>query len=68
MWKKIGEECRWKHPRAPSIKHLWKDKATDAGLEFLRDTRMRYLVTARRLSREEEGEGEENEEDGPGPP
>ena len=68
MWRKIGKACGWKHPKAPSAKHLWKDEATGAVLEFLRDTRVGCLVIVRRLPREEEREGEENEEDGPGPP
>lgn len=38
MWKGIGKAYGWKHPKAPSVKHLWKDRATDAVLEFLRDT------------------------------
>ena len=70
MWAKIGKvpACGWRHPKSPSAKHLWKDKATEAVLEFLKGTRVGCLVTVRRLPREEEGEGKENEEDGPGPP
>lgn len=70
MWAKIGKAlaCGWKHPKAPSAKHLWKDKATDAVLEFLKVTRVECLVTVGRLPRGEEGEGKENEGDGPGPP
>ena len=33
MWKKTGKACRWRHQKAPSAKHLWRDKATDAVLE-----------------------------------
>ena len=47
---------------------MWKDRATDKVLEFLRDIRVGCSATARRLPREEEGEGDENEEAGPGPP
>ena len=73
MWKTIGKACGWKHPKAPSVKHLWKDKykATEAVLDFLRDTGVGYMLNLRRLSGEEGGEGGEgeiNEEDGPGPP
>ena len=63
--------CRWKHPKAPSIRHLWKGKATEAVLDFLRDTRVGCMVNSRRPPRREggeEGEGKINEEDGLGPP
>ena len=78
MWKAIGRACGWKHPKTPSVRRLCKDKATEAVLDFLRDTRVGCMVNVRRLLREErggvedEGEGEGadegNEEDGPGPP
>ena len=48
-----GKECEWKHPRPPSVKHLWKDKATEA---VLRDT-VDYIVNVRKRSREEAEEG-----------
>ena len=69
MWAKIGKvpACGWRHPKSPSAKHLWRDKATEAVLESLKGTRVGCLVTVRRLPREE-GKGEENEEDGPSPP
>ena len=65
--RKIGKACGWKHPKTPLVKHLRKDKATDVVLEFL-DTRVGCSATLRRLPKEKEGRGEENEEDGPGPP
>ena len=65
MWKAIGKACGWKHPKAPSARHLWKDKATEAVLDFLRDTRVGCMVNVRRLPREERGGVEE---DGPGLP
>ena len=70
MWGAIGKACGWKHPKAPSVRHLWKDKSTEAGLDFRRDARVGCMVNVRRLPREggEEGEGETSEEDGPGPP
>ena len=52
----IGKACGWNHPRAPSVKHLWKDKATEAVLDSLRDT-AGCMVNVRRLPREEGGEG-----------
>ena len=66
MSGEIGKACGREHPKAPSAKHLWKDKTTGAELEFLRDTRAGCLVTVRMFPREE-GEGGENAEDGPGP-
>ena len=65
MWKDIGKACGWKHPRAPSVRLLWKEKATDAVLAFLRDTRVGCMVT---LRPQEEGEDSEGEEGGRGPP
>ena len=57
----------WEWPRAPSVRHLWEGKATEAVLEFLRTTR----VGCRGLGRvppEVRGEVEGGEEGGPGPP
>ena len=71
MWKTIGKACGWKHPKAPSFKHLWKDGAAGAVLDFLRDTKAGCMVNARRLLGEEggeDGEGKINEEGWPGPP
>ena len=30
LWKDIGKAHGWKHPRAPSVKWLWKEKSTEA--------------------------------------
>ena len=75
MWKTTGKACGWKHPKAPSVRHLWEGEATETVLDFLRDTRVGCMVNVRRHPREEEGgeereegEGGINEEDGPGPP
>lgn len=38
MWKEIGNACKWKHPRTPSIRLFWEDKATDAVLRFVEST------------------------------
>ena len=67
MWKKIGKACKWKPPRAPSARLLWEDKATEAVLRFLESTKVGCMVTLRRPP-EEEGEDNESEKDGPGPP
>ena len=74
---KIGktddDRCWWKHPGAPLVKRLWKEKATKAVLKFLRDTRVRFISTKRKPPEEEcDGEvsnNDEGEEEGrPGPP
>ena len=54
LWKDIGKACGWKHPRAPSVKLRWKEKATEA---VSRDTRVRCIST-RRKPPEEECDGE----------
>lgn len=40
LWRRIGKDCGWKHPKAPAVHKLWKEGATEAVLEFLRDTRV----------------------------
>lgn len=40
LWKKIGKDCGWRHPRAPTVRLLWREGATEAVLEFLRGTRV----------------------------
>ena len=61
--------------RNSRFRRLWEDKATEAVLDFPRDTSVGCVVNIRRLPREEgggeereEGEGGIGEEDGPGPP
>ena len=65
----MGKACGWKHPKVPSVKRLWKDKAIEAVLAFLEDTGVGCIVTKRK-PREEEcgGEGLEGEGARPGPP
>ena len=67
MWRDIGKVCGWRHPRAPSVRLLWDGRATEAVLDFLRDTRVGCLVALRRPP-EERGDDGEEEESGPGPP
>lgn len=56
MKKDIGKVCRWKHPRAPSARLLWKN--SDGGdFGFLEET-------LRWPPEEEEGEESEGEEGG----
>ena len=42
---------------SPSVKWLWKEKTTEVVLAFLRETRVSWVVTERRLA-EEEGWGQ----------
>ena len=39
MWQRVGKECGWRHPRARSVRLLWREKATEAVLDRLRDIR-----------------------------
>lgn len=72
--KRIGKECGWKHPRAPLVRLLWKERATEAVLEFLRDARAgrRAAVMVTIGPQEDRGEESErragDEESGPAPP
>ena len=64
-------EGLWKHPRAPSVKRLWKKKAAEAVLVFLSGTRVGCISTTTKPPDEECDEvrtGGESEEGGPGPP
>ena len=72
LWGRVGKDCGWKHPRAPAVKKLWKEYATEVVLEFLEDTPVGRWPSAgvARAPREEgtsEGAGSEGEEGGPGP-
>lgn len=65
-----GKDCEWKHPRAPVVRRLWDERATEAVLEFLAETRVGSWAAGGRARRlvEGEGRGTEGEEDGSGPP
>ena len=54
-------------PQGPLVRNLRKDRATEAVLAFLEDTRVGYIST-RREPPEEECDGEDGEEGGPDPP
>ena len=54
MWEDIGKACGWKHPRPHSVKWLWKEKATEASLYFLLDTRASFMITVGRTPKEGE--------------
>ena len=40
MWDRVAKDGRWEHPKAPAVSKLWEGTATEAVLEFLRDTRV----------------------------
>ena len=54
LWKMVGKAYGWKHPRARAIRWLWGEKATEAMLLFLKDTRV-GCITARRINPEDVG-------------
>jgi len=45
MWRDVGKACRWRHPRAPAVRLLFKEKAIPALLDFLRRTRVGEIVS-----------------------
>ena len=75
LWKRVGKDCGWEHPRAPALRWLWKDDAVGAVVEFLESTRVgsRASAEAARARMDEGRDGDEvpgqgSEEDWPGPP
>ena len=77
LWRRIGKDYGWEHPRAPALRWLWKDDAVGAVVEFLENTRVGSRASAEmararmdesRDEDEDEVPGQESEEDGPGPP
>ena len=75
LWRRIGEDCHWEHPRAPALRWLWEEEATGAVLEFLGSTQVGCREPAEiarlRVDKdrgEEDAWGSEGSEDGPGPP
>ena len=75
LWRRIGKDCGWEHPRAPALRWLWKDDAVGAVVGFLESTRVGSRASAERararVDEDRDGEealGQESEEDGPGPP
>ena len=70
LWRRVGKDCGWEHPRAPAVRKLWDERATEAVLEFLEDTRVgcwTAVGTARRQA-EDVGQSGEGEEGSPEPP
>ena len=69
LWKRIGEDCRWGHPRAPSMRWVWREEATEAVIEFLEGTPVGSRPSrAKADDRESVGQAPEGEEGGPGSP
>ena len=59
LWRRVGKDCHWGHPRAPSIGWLWEEEAIgEAVLEYLEDTRVGCKVSSER-GRVDEGRDEE---------
>ena len=66
----LGKAQGWRHPRAPSVRCLWREKSTGAVLDFLGSTRV-GCIRARRVVPEEAARavsGDEGEGGGPGLP
>ena len=63
LWRGIGKDCGWEHPRAPAVRWLWDEGATGAVLEFLEDTRVGFRTSARAVSEPQRQEGEGEGED-----
>ena len=71
LWEGVGKDCGWKHPKAPAVRKLWREGATEVVLEFLTEASVgKRLPVARAHRAEEAGEGEvsRGEEADPGPP
>ena len=75
LWRRVGKDCGWEHPRAPALRWLWKDDAVGAVVEFLETTRVGNRASAEaaraRVDEDRDGDevpGQESKEDGPGPP
>ena len=59
VMERYMEACGWKHPRAPSVRLLWDERATEVALDFLQDTRVGCMGAPR-------GGGEDSENEGGG--
>ena len=52
--ERIGKNYGWKHPRAPSVRWLWREVATGVVLEFVEDTRVGCRVSSQRTRVDED--------------
>ena len=41
LWKRVANDCKWRHPRAPAVRKLRKEGAIEGVVQFLRDVRAR---------------------------
>ena len=55
LWRDIGKDHGWKHPRASSGKCLWKEKSIEVVLAFLGSTRVGCISTRRTPPEEVDG-------------
>ena len=46
LWRGIGEDRHWERPRAPALRRLWREEATEAVLKFLESTRVGCRASA----------------------
>ena len=67
MWGGIRKAPKWQLPRATSVRLLWDERAAEAALEFLRDTRVGCMI-ALGAPKVPGLDSEEREEGGPSLP
>ena len=61
LWRRVGKDCGWEHPRAPALRWLWKDDAVEAVVEFLENTRVGCRASAEMATaRMDKDRGEED--------
>ena len=46
LWSRVGKDWQWEHLRAPALRWLWKEEATEAVLDFLESTRVGCRASA----------------------
>lgn len=68
MWEGVGMAYRWKHPKDPPVRKIFNDeRATDAVLAFLQDTKVGRTIPL--APPEQAGGGRTRaSEEGPDPP
>ena len=61
LWQRVGKDCEWEHPRAPTLRWLWRGDAVGAVVEFLENTRVGSRASAEmaRARVDEDRDGEE---------
>ena len=58
LWRRVGKDCGWEHARAPAVRTLWAEGATEVVLEFLEDTHVGYWAAAGTARRQAEDVGQ----------